>query len=63
MKERKNEKIHYRKFQKARLEEEVHNWLEKENGRYKSWNQFFKELKKRYESKTISSQSEERRDL
>lgn len=41
-------KSEYKQFHKARLEDELHEWLENENGRYKSWNLFFRELRKRY---------------
>jgi hypothetical protein len=41
---------HYNKFG-ARLDEEIQDWLKSENAKYKSWNLFFKELKKRYEQK------------
>jgi len=44
-------KTEYKQFMSARLEDDLHEWLKKENGRYKSWNQFFREIKKRYESR------------
>ena len=35
----------------VRLEKEMVEWLKRENEEYKTWNKFFKELKKRYEEK------------
>lgn len=42
-------RIGYRQFFKARLEEDLHEWLDIEKQRHASWNLFFRELKKRYE--------------
>lgn len=51
----KNEKIEYRKFQKARLSEENHEFLETEKATFnKSWNRFFDEVRKRwYEAEKV----------
>lgn len=45
---KKTEKIHYKKFSQ-RVDDEIQEWLKKEKGKYKSWNLFFREIKKRYE--------------
>jgi hypothetical protein len=45
----KNKKIVYSKFQNARLEDEVQDWLKDERRKYKSWNLFFRELKRRFD--------------
>lgn len=42
----------YEKFQDARLEPELKEWLRSEKGNYTSWNIFFRELKNRYENTT-----------
>lgn len=38
----------YIKFQNARLEKWMIEWLKKEKKKYKSWNIFFRELINRY---------------
>lgn len=43
----------YKKFQKARLEEELHEWLSEEKKKYSTWNKMFKEIKKRYEIQNL----------
>lgn len=43
----------YKPFTKARIEDDIQDWLVKEKREYKSWNMFFRELKKRYENTTI----------
>lgn len=43
----------YKRFARARLEDELHEWLVEENKRYGSWNKFFKEIKKRYEIQNL----------
>lgn len=46
---KEKERGFYKPFMKARIEEELHEFLEKERLKYKSWNLLFRELKKRYE--------------
>ena len=43
-------KIEYKQFNNARIEVELQDWLKREKENYPSWNVFFRELKKRYES-------------
>lgn len=40
----------YTQFTNARLEPGIIEWLQSEKQRHPSWNIFFRELKKRYES-------------
>lgn len=49
--ENKQKRGFYKPFKNARLEEEMQNWLREENKKYASWNKFFKEIKKRYETR------------
>jgi poly(3-hydroxyalkanoate) synthetase len=43
----------YKPFKNARLEEDLQEWLKEENKKYDSWNMFFQELKRRYESGSV----------
>lgn len=52
----------YRPFRKARLSEEMQEWLAYENEKYKSWQKFFEELKKTYGSTRHIEVHEERRE-
>lgn len=47
----------YQPFRNARLSEEMQDWLRKENKKYKSWEKFFKELRKRYDKKVVLGRS------
>jgi len=53
VKERFSPGLHYKQFMSARLEPELIDWLKTEKMNYKSWNLFFRELRKRYETNKI----------
>lgn len=48
--------VKYKKFNHARLEDDLIVWLKEEKNKYKTWNLFFRELKKRYVDGKIEHQ-------
>lgn len=49
-KKKREKTMHYTVFQQ-RLEPDIQDWLKAENINYKSWNIFFREIKRRYNIK------------
>lgn len=47
----KQENLYHNPIFAQRVEKEIQEWLKKEKKNYKSWNLFFKEIKKRYGNK------------
>lgn len=52
----------YKPFMKARLSDEMQEWLAYEKEKFKSWQKFFEELKKTYARTRYFEVPEERRE-